>query len=173
MGSVVGSVKWPLLNQGCCVSCTLDDGHFMLFDIRQKIEKPTFQADLAKQELYTHERYTDYHVLLGFGDGEMQHLDMRVNTKILHRVQDPYVDGIGHIEFNSHSNAFVVSGLTDFTVWKQVNGESKVWSHMHATPDTFLQGGSSFTTFASFVDDKTIVVSTSSGHVSLYGQQWN
>jgi WD40 repeat protein len=173
LGSVVSSVKWPLLNQSCCVSCTLDEGHFMLFDIRQKIEKPTFQADLAKQELYAHERYSDYHVLLGFGDGEMQHLDMRVSSKILHRVKDPYVEGIGHIEFNSHSNAFVVSGFTDSTVWKQMSGgEAKVWSHMESTPNRVLQEAS-FTTFASFVDDKTIVVSSSAGGVGLYLQEWD
>ena len=42
-------------------------------------------ADLwsaAAQHLYTHERYTDHNVLLGFGDGEIQHIDMRVQHKM-------------------------------------------------------------------------------------------
>jgi len=41
-----------------------------------------FVLPLVSQHLYTHERFTDYNVLLGFGDGEVQHIDMRVQHKM-------------------------------------------------------------------------------------------
>jgi hypothetical protein len=34
------------------------------------------------QDMYTHERYTDHHVIMGFGDGELQHIDMRVSDRM-------------------------------------------------------------------------------------------
>jgi hypothetical protein len=44
-------------------------------------------------------------------------------------VQDPYVEAIGNIAFNADAQAFVVSGFTDFSVWK-VNGlEPKLYCH--------------------------------------------
>lgn len=89
--------------EGVCVSCTLDTGQYQLFDVRTRLHKPVYHADFGKpvrslarvldpttrlhvQELYTHERYSDYHLLLGFGDGEIKHLDMRSAQNMSGRV---------------------------------------------------------------------------------------
>src|SRR5690349_18592338 len=99
----------------------------MVYDIRQGLGQPAFQATMGKpveflialsrrlsQDLYAHERYTDHHVIMGFGDGEMQHIDMRVTNRILHKVQDPYVEGIGWIEYKASSASFAVSGFAEY-----------------------------------------------------------
>ncbi len=48
-----------------------------LFDSRTPMTQPGFYRDTHKEDLYTHERYNGFHVLLGFGDGEIHHIDMR------------------------------------------------------------------------------------------------
>jgi len=63
-------------------SCGLDEGKFYLFDTRSKITEAAFYIDTRKEDLFTHERYSDFGVLLGYGDGEMKHLDMRQPNKV-------------------------------------------------------------------------------------------
>lgn len=60
-----------------CVSCTTDDGHYAMFDTRSDMTASAVSADSGKTDLFTHARYTDHHLLLGYGDGEMKQLDMR------------------------------------------------------------------------------------------------
>ncbi len=48
-----------------------------LFDARTNMTESAFFQDTRKEDLYTHERYNEYGVLLGFGDGEIRHIDMR------------------------------------------------------------------------------------------------
>ena len=100
---VIGSVKWPSFNssQKCtshcfrylhyfcsscsfvwllldvCVSCTTDDGCYAMLDTRSDMKAAAVMADTGKVDLFTHARYTDHHVLLGYGDGEIRQLDMR------------------------------------------------------------------------------------------------
>jgi len=169
----IGSVKWPTCNQNVCVSCTLDKGQYMIWDIRQKMNLPAFQADFVKPELYTHERYTDHHVLLGFGDGEIQHIDMRISRDILGKIQDPYVSGIGQIEYNDYSNAFVVSGLTDFSVWRhdKASGAAQIWSHSLAAHDV-LQSAGSCSTIANWLTDTCVLTTNSTGTVGLWDQDF-
>ena len=64
------------------VSCTVDEGKFFLYDQRTQIRKASFSIDLQHQDLYTHERYNDFNVLLGFGDGSFKHIDMRQSNKM-------------------------------------------------------------------------------------------
>jgi len=59
------------------VSCGLDDGKFYLFDARDKITSTAFYIDTRTEDLFTHERYNDFMVLLGYGSGEIKHIDMR------------------------------------------------------------------------------------------------
>jgi hypothetical protein len=129
------------------VSCGLDDGKFYLFDARDKITSAAFYIDTRTEDLFTHERYNDFMVLLGYGDGEIKHIDMRQARTVsvtdlvsfdapvhlthsshsrfaaaipsflscsLCTVQDPFVEAIGGIEFNAESEAFVVSGYTEY-----------------------------------------------------------
>jgi hypothetical protein len=60
----INSVRWPICNQsevppgalclqplsfaGVCVSCTLDTGQYLLFDLRSKITKPAYAANFGK-----------------------------------------------------------------------------------------------------------------------------
>jgi len=157
-----------------CVSCTLDTGSFLVFDIRQNIRQPAFQATMGKPDLHTHERYSDHHVIMGFGDGEMQHIDMRVSNRILHRQQDPYCEGIGMIDYNAAALAFVVSGFTDFTAWRHVphNNEARAWSHMYHGTLT-VANTTGFSICTSWGDDDTIVCTTSEGSIHRYTQRFS
>jgi hypothetical protein len=172
LDGIIGSVKWPICNQNVCVSCTLDKGVYMIWDIRQPMKQPAFLANMGKEDLYTHERYTDHNVILGFGDGEIQHIDMRIANRILHRTVDPYVRGIGTIDYNSYSNSFLVSGLGDFSVWKHdtPRGVAQVWSHSLSAKETHTTGDSS--SIASFLSDNSVLASTSGGMVGIYDQEF-
>jgi len=66
-----------LVGADVCVSCTTDDGQYAMFDTRAEMVAPAVQADTDKADLFTHARYSDHHLLLGYGDGEMKQLDMR------------------------------------------------------------------------------------------------
>jgi len=174
LDGVVGSVKWPICNQNVCVSVTFDTGAYLVFDIRQSIARPAFQATLGKSDLYTHERYTDHHVIMGFGDGEMQHIDMRISTKILHKTQDPYVEGIGMIDYHPGASAFVVSGFTDFSVWKQdpKTGLARVQSHMLSGHQA-LANSSGFSTCAQLISPERVLMTTSSGMFGVFMQDFS
>jgi WD40 repeat protein len=116
---VIGSVTWPIWNQNVCPSLTTDDGTFLIFDTRVRpVTIPAFRATLGKKELFAHTRYTDHNVLLGYGDGEIQHIDVRVTDRILHRLKDPHVTAIGSLEYNHATDLLLVGGLSSSTVWR-------------------------------------------------------
>ena len=48
-----------------------------MFDTRTEMKNAALLTDTAKVDLFTHARYTDHHLLLGYGDGDMRQLDMR------------------------------------------------------------------------------------------------
>jgi hypothetical protein len=64
------------------VSACMDEGKYYLFDARTKITEAVYYMDCKKEDLYTHERYNDFNVLLGFGDGEVRHIDMRSTKEV-------------------------------------------------------------------------------------------
>lgn len=171
MQSVIGSVKWSPFNQSTYISCCLDEGKFFMFDTRQPINQSAFFSDLRKEDLFTHERYNDYNLLLGFGDGQFKHVDMRQPKAPLHSVQDPYVEAIGGIEYNAQANAFVLSGYSDFSVWKEHNGEMKIWSHSKNSDDILNPKG--WACSAAWYDATTVVSSDSVGAVGLYLQDFD
>jgi hypothetical protein len=162
MSAVIGSIKWApfqsggwrnslrqrrrsivlirfgLFSSGQFVSFTNDEGKFFMFDTRTAIKDAAFYQHTKEVDLFCHERYSDFGVLLGYGDGTIKHIDMRVKDKMqvkeqntcgvrvsiaysqccvvlcsLHSVQDPYIDAIGQIEYNAESEAIVVSGYTE------------------------------------------------------------
>ena len=70
------------------MSCTLEDGKLLVYDVAKDLQKPVIQAvppvgsgtelkGIKSKVLRTHERCSDYYVVLGFGDGELHVLDLR------------------------------------------------------------------------------------------------
>jgi WD40 repeat protein len=115
----IGSVTWPIWNQNVCPSLTTDDGTFLIIDTRLRpVAQPAFRATMGKKELFAHTRYTDNHVLLGYGDGEIQHIDVRVTDRILHRIKDPHVTAIGSLEYNHATSLLLVGGVNSASVWR-------------------------------------------------------
>jgi len=110
-------------------------------------------------------------MLLGYGDGIIQYIDQRYPRKILLRVEDPYVGGIGDIIYNDQSKSFVVSGLTDFSVWKIDDSQRKayIWSHMQMTNNA-IQNQYSFATSAAYLDPNTIIKCDRRGYASVFQQ---
>eukprot|EP00467_Chlorarachnion_reptans_P020807 CAMPEP_0114495312 /NCGR_PEP_ID=MMETSP0109-20121206/5141_1 /TAXON_ID=29199 /ORGANISM="Chlorarachnion reptans, Strain CCCM449" /LENGTH=154 /DNA_ID=CAMNT_0001672453 /DNA_START=488 /DNA_END=952 /DNA_ORIENTATION=- len=151
----------------------MDYGGFLVYDARIGLSKAAFRLNTGKPELYTHCCLDDNSALLGYGDGIIQLVDQRYPKKILQRTQDPYVDGVGDIVFNPSSSSFVVSGLTDFSVWHvdKSKGAASIWSHMHSTKDKPLSG-SSYATAACFLDNDSIVMCDRNGYASVYKQQF-
>jgi hypothetical protein len=91
----------------------------------------------------------------------------------LNSFQDPFVDGIGSIEYSQNANSFVVSGYTDFSVWtKNELGTFQVFSHS-------IQGKSrkeiqnAYTINAVFYDDTTVLTTDSMGWTGMYTQKFN
>jgi len=157
---VIGSVRWPLCNQNVCPSLTLDDGTFLIYDTRVRpIGPPAFKATMGKKELFTHERYTDHNVLLGFGDGEVQHIDVRVTDRILHKFQEPAVAAIGGLEFNTATNQLSISGLGNASIWKHDGStrDAKFWCQLSETS----AGSTGFQ--SAFVGSEAIVTCSSEG----------
>lgn len=128
------SARWPKHHQWMCPSVTTEEGEFMIYDLRTPPGHPAFKATAANKHLYAHERCTDHHVLLGFGDGDILHLDVRVTDRSLNVVKDPYVEHIGDMQYDQ--GLLVVSGVPDFTLWwvRPTDGVLEVVGH--AKPDT-------------------------------------
>jgi len=98
---------------------------------------------------------------------------MRRPTEIEFNVFDPFVEGIGNIEYHPQSQAIVVSGYTDFSVWNcRHNNEAVLWSHS-LPGSTTLQNENAFSTSAVFYDEDTVVASDSQGNLGVYIQKFS
>ena len=53
-----------------------------MFDTRTEMQSAAVLTETSKADLFTHARYTDHHLLLGYGDGEIKQLDMRKPTEM-------------------------------------------------------------------------------------------
>src|SRR4051794_19682392 len=97
---------------GSCVSCTLEDGRLLVYDVAKDVQKPVIQlgapplSSTVDQRspnkhslLRTHERCSDYYVVLGFDDGELRLVDLR-------RPSAMYVSFCARV---GHSGAFIQS----------------------------------------------------------------
>mmetsp|Transcript_17768 Transcript_17768/g.28380 ORF Transcript_17768/g.28380 Transcript_17768/m.28380 type:complete len:575 (+) Transcript_17768:566-2290(+) len=166
----IGSVKWHPY-QSDVLGCTLDYGGLQQYDTRLGLSKPTFKMNTGKPELYTHSCIDEYGMLLGYGDGIIQYIDQRYPRKILLRVEDPYVGGIGDIIYNDQSKSFVVSGLSDFSVWKMDDSQGKayIWSHMSASTNK-NRDEYSFATSTAYLNPNTVVMCDRRGYASVFQQ---
>ena len=154
---VIGSIRWPLCNQNVCPSLTLDDGTFLIYDTRTRpIGPPAFKATMGKKELFSHDRYTDHNVVLGFGDGEIQHIDVRVTDRVLHKVQDPFVEAIGAMRWSPDGGTLMVSGIPGVTIWR-VKADGSLGILGHQRPGTGKPGGELTAYNADFSDASSIV----------------
>jgi len=162
----IGSICWPRVNQGVCPSLTLDDGTFLLHDLRVRPAAPAFRATLGRKELFAPVRYTDNHVLLGFGDGELQHLDVRVEDRILDRVSDPFVQAIGSLDYDHATRSLLVSGIPDMLLWSHDWATGALQSACHA-----IEGGATTNAVSAvsgaFTDAGRVVLVTTDGSLSI------
>ena len=169
-GSVIGSVKWSEDSGGNTISCGLDEGTLLLFDVRQRSQIPCVVFATGKADLFAHEQYDSCHFLLGYGDGCLKHIDLRQPSKILHSIVDPYVECVGQIEFNHAVQAFVVSGYTDFSVWKLVDGFASVHSHSELGAQPLR--GKGYATTAVWYEHNTVLAADNSGAIGIWEQDF-
>jgi hypothetical protein len=103
----------------------------------------------------------------------MQHIDMRVSSAILHKVTDPYVEACGIIDYNPSSLAFVVSGFSDSSVWKQdaKSDVARFWSHARPGQGTIVNT-TGYSTCAVWGTPDIIIQASSVGSVNVMHQQW-
>jgi len=90
---------------------------FTVLDPRGTDATLEFQSTLGG--LLTSSQLSEHHVLLGFENSALHCIDLRYPEKPLYKNYDPYVQAVGHIEFNDDKSMFVVSGLTDYTVYSR------------------------------------------------------
>jgi len=167
----IGSVKWHQFSRAT-LGCTLDYGGMMMFDSRIGFSKPSFKMNTGKPDLYTHCAIDNNSVLLGYGDGSLQLIDQRYDKKIILRTQDPYVEGVGDIVYNASSQSFVVSGLTDFTVWKLGRDSTAYpWSHSETTKNS-IANKTGYATAAAFLDADTVICCDRVGQAAVFKQKF-
>jgi hypothetical protein len=162
---VGGSVKW----KEDSIGVTLDNGRLLFYDARTSFLKPQLNYRPGHtSSLYTHDRYSPYYTLMGYGNGALQNLDLRTG-KVTWQVEDFYVEGIGMIE--SRGNAFVTSGFSDFTVWKQnpLTGEANIWSHSLDGVNDFNEDVN-LIYVATWLDHDTILATNSHGRIGIWTQ---
>lgn len=163
MKDVISSAKWT--PEGNCVWCTLDNGEAFFFDFRSKFSPPTIELNTFKKNLFAHAQF-DNSLLVGFDDREMKLFDVRRLNSVVDSAHDPFVDAIGIIDYDHSSAAFVVSGYTDFSVWKSTSDGFRIWAHGDAGLER-LTNDSGMTTSAGF-HSHDAVVCNSHGEVSIH-----
>jgi hypothetical protein len=124
---VIGSVRWTGFKGASSTTLTTDDGKLYLVDLRLAKNEPALKFDFGKLDMFAHEHYAENHVLLGYADGELKHIDLRMSgdgggvnggqqdVKLLHSVQDPYVDIVGNIHYCAGS--MIVTGYTEYVTF--------------------------------------------------------
>jgi WD40 repeat protein len=189
IGSVKVRASAPYL-----IGCTTDMGEFFLLDRRMQNAGPgpgvgpsttngatslngaaAVHVETKLSELYSHEMIDGHNVLLGFGNGELQHVDLRYPLRIANKTKDPFVEAIGHIDYSEAHGAIVTSGLTDFSVWNQSadSGIVSVWSSSQGGTQASPIAAASHLTHAKFLPTECSILQTdSSGYVSLYDQHF-
>mmetsp|Transcript_4900 Transcript_4900/g.9473 ORF Transcript_4900/g.9473 Transcript_4900/m.9473 type:complete len:435 (-) Transcript_4900:361-1665(-) len=177
MTDKVGSVKWGTFAASRYVSCTSDDGQFCLFDTAEGFAKKPACAISTKAHLwgglYSHERYSDHHVMLGFGDGNLEHWDLRNTAAPLKSAfYDPYVTAVGEILYDQKNHRMITSGATDFTVWQHYMSGDKE-GNMDILFHSALGGNKKFEpssneVSAVFLGDDAIFSCNTTGFASVY-----
>jgi len=169
---IVGSVRWGALN-GACVAATTDTGKYYLFDIRTSWAKPALSINTNHPDLYTSERFSTYDVLLGYGSGRITHVDLRAR-KELSQTMDPFVDTIGSINYNFKADAFVVSGVNDFSVWRRDDKSNTAQFFNHGLPDRQRRNGRMiYTVCGVWAMEDMILSADSEGSVAVSIYDWS
>jgi len=178
-GGMGTSCKWTTFSAGpsagSLVGVTQNEGIVSLFDAKKSLNTPAIRIDAKKSDLYTMCNYNGTNLLLGFGDGELQHFDIRTGS-LLARVQDPYCEAVGNIVSNEigRSRSFVVSGTTDFTVWhhSSANSEARAWSHGQPSSGSFFNRSNYAIHAVLARDDALTIAADTVGHVKLFEQRF-
>jgi hypothetical protein len=103
---------------------------FTVLDPRGTDATLEFQSTLGG--LLTSSQLSEHHVLLGFENSALHCIDLRYPEKPLYKNYDPYVQAVGHIEFNDDKSMFVVSGLTEYVFWP-TNARTVLWTLLSST----------------------------------------
>lgn len=142
-----------------------------MHDLRGKWNpvRPAFVYNCNRSLVTTICSLENHLMLLGFNDGEIRLVDQRNPKEAVAATVDPYVEFISGIQYNPRSQAFIVSGLQDFTVWKvddierlmqrqQQNNSSlyggafpSMHDSMNGQPDLVMPGTLTTTSFSSSV----------------------
>lgn len=122
---IIGSVKWnPYAEHHA--SFTVDNGFFNIIDIRER--KIVNRFNTGTIDLYTHEYIDENHIVLGFGDGKMQIIDLR-NPHNVKFFQDTKLMAIGDIIFDRDNKMICSWGIPGFSLWNLDNGGTNVFSY--------------------------------------------
>lgn len=97
LGDVIGSVRWSQADAHT-LSCTTDAGELHVFDTRA-MTRAALSLHTHPQ-LYTHAFVSPNEVLLGFGDGRVRVLDVRMGTASAPCAYDARIGAVG--DFVAH-----------------------------------------------------------------------
>jgi hypothetical protein len=170
LGAAAGSVRCS----ESLLSCTVDNGALLLFDLRAGLRREATRVASGKGALYTHAPLTPlqapHHVLLGFGDGELRVVDVRQPTRGSVEALDPYVAAVGHIDLCAASRSFVASGQGDLSVWRLRGGVARVASHSTLL-DRGPRGEGDASCAAVFATPTLVLSADSEGALWLFEQE--
>jgi len=143
---------------------------FFFFDPRSGLTAPVRTINTDHKELYTHSRYGQHHVLLGYGNGDILNMDIRTG-EIISQVEDHYCEGIGMIELGPQ-HTFVTSGYSDFSVWRHnpTTLETNIWSHREN--HELLNLDVTLTYCATFLNNNVVLATNSLGYLGTWKQRF-
>jgi len=162
----VSSVRWSPFNQGVCPSFTREDGVLSIYDVRTPpLTSPAIRAAFGRPDLFAHERVSDHHILLGFGNGEILTVDWRKPDHLLGTLKDPFVIAIGDMAYDARRSRLLVSGIPDLTVYDFDPAKDLLRVRCHFHPGA--QMVSDDTAYAgTFLDDGSVFAGASEGFVT-------
>uniref|UniRef100_A0A7S3USF8 Uncharacterized protein n=1 Tax=Heterosigma akashiwo TaxID=2829 RepID=A0A7S3USF8_HETAK len=114
IGDSVSSVLWHT-NRPYLASWTTDPGMLQLWDYRSDEVALSFHAH--ETELYCHEPIKSNYVLLGYGSGNMQVLDIRNLTRCVTLFNGEALSSVGEMMYLPEQNALFSFGIPGFSRW--------------------------------------------------------
>lgn len=142
------------------ISCTTDDGCFIVFDTR--VKDRIFTHNTVKVELYSHSHIDADKTLLAYGDAEIRIFDRRTSKSVSQFV-DPNQTSIGHIQYLRERREFVTFGSPTTTVWSM---DKDVTKHRYGYDNQSL--GPQVSTSGTFFGMNKLVMSDSLGFIRIF-----